>query len=194
MKTSETQTAITKAIVLAQAEITHATKDAKNPHFKSKYATLEAVIDASKAALLKNGINVFQVVDRDGFLTTRLQHESGEWVESEMTLMLDKQTMQSLGSAISYARRYALAAMLNIAQTDDDANEADQANNKQQNNQAQYFFPGGKNKGKHFSQLTVLEFNNYFHELKEVLKKETNNQAVSELIDLMGSYKREKGI
>lgn len=194
MRTSDTVSEITKAMVKSQSEINHAFKDAKNPHFRSAYATLESVIDASKASLIKNGINVFQTVDREGYLITRLQHESGEWFESEMTLMLDKQTMQSLGSSLSYARRYSLAAILNIAQTDDDAQVAEKQTEQHNNSQAQYFFSGGKNKGKHFSQLTPHDFNNYFRELKDLSEKETVHHAVTELLDLMASYKKEKGI
>lgn len=123
MKTSETTAEITKALVKASAAIKHATKDAKNPHFRNDYASLESVIDASKETLLDNGIVVLQAPG-NGVLTTRLQHSSGEFFESEINLVLTKNDMQGLGSAITYARRYSLAALLNISQADDDGNEA----------------------------------------------------------------------
>jgi len=123
MKTSETIAKISDALLKAQSKIKHAIKDAKNPHFKNNYATLESVIDASKDALTENGIIVLQSPSSD-VLTTRLQHSSGEYFESELKLLLSKNDMQGLGSAITYARRYALASMLNIAQADDDGQQA----------------------------------------------------------------------
>lgn len=125
MKTSESLTNISKALVESHKEIGHALKDAKNPHFKNDYATLESVIDASKQSLLKNGIIVIQSVSGQS-LTTRLQHISGEYFESQLDLLVDRNNMQGLGSAITYARRYSLAAMLNISQADDDGNAAAQ--------------------------------------------------------------------
>jgi hypothetical protein len=125
MKTSESVKLISTDLVLAQDQIKHATKDAVNPHFRNNYATLESVIDATKAALLENNIATLQGMNAEGSaLTTRLQHVSGEFFESEMKLVLSKQDMQGLGSAITYARRYALAAILNISQQDDDGNAA----------------------------------------------------------------------
>ena len=96
MLRSESVVKITEALLKAQIDIKHAIKDATNPHFKSKYATLESVIDSTKDALNKNGVNVMQTTTRDGFLITTLQHSSGEFISSEITLMLDKQNMQSL--------------------------------------------------------------------------------------------------
>ena len=123
MKTSEKVAAITVDLIKAHADINHAIKDAKNPHFKNDYATLESVIDASKQVLLRNNIVVLQSLS-DKSLTTRLQHASGEFFESEITLLVDKNNMQGMGSAITYARRYSLAAILNMSQADDDGNEA----------------------------------------------------------------------
>lgn len=123
MRTSETTNKIAEAMVKASAKIKHATKDAKNPHFRNDYATLESVIDETKAPLLENGIVVIQSVSGRN-LTIRLQHSSGEFFEDSMELLIGKNDMQGLGSAITYGRRYTLAAMLNIAQTDDDGNAA----------------------------------------------------------------------
>lgn len=123
MKTSELVNLIAAALVKAQASINHAGKDAQNPHFRNDYASLESVIDAGKKALLEQGIAVIQCPG-DGVLTTRLQHSSGQFYEVETKLLLTKLDMQGLGSAITYARRYALAAMTNIAQVDDDGNLA----------------------------------------------------------------------
>lgn len=125
MRTSETVKELALALVNAQHEIKHATKDSKNPHFRNDYASLESVINASKDALLRFGITVLQGISMDGAsLTTRLQHANGEFLETECKLVLSKNDMQGLGSAITYGRRYALAAILNISQADDDGNEA----------------------------------------------------------------------
>lgn len=123
MHTSESVKLITAALLKAEAEIKHAIKDAQNSHMKNTYATLESVIDASKDTLLKNDIIVIQAPG-DGVLTTRLQHSSGEFIETTLKLIISKQDMQGLGSAITYARRYSLAALLNISQSDDDGNFA----------------------------------------------------------------------
>jgi hypothetical protein len=119
MKTSETITKITTALILAGDKIKHAIKDAQNNHMKNTYATLGSVIDAVKDELLKVDVVIIQSPDSKS-LVTRLQHVSGEYIENTMDLILTKNDMQGLGSAITYARRYSLAAMLNIAQEDDD--------------------------------------------------------------------------
>lgn len=119
MKTSEDVKNITAALVQAHSELHNVGKNSTNPFFKSGYANLETVIDATKSILLKNNIIVVQGMDND-CLVTRLQHESGEYFESNTKLMLSKDDMQALGSAITYARRADLKSMLNIAETDDD--------------------------------------------------------------------------
>ncbi|MBA3755311.1 MAG: ERF family protein [Nitrosomonas sp.] len=123
MKTSESVKNITPALVAASAEIGHARKDATNPHFKNDYASLESVIDVSRGVLLRHGIVVLQG-GAGKSLVTRFQHLSGEFFETDLDLVLSKQDMQGLGSAITYARRYSLASMLNISQSDDDGNAA----------------------------------------------------------------------
>ena len=124
MRTTSLQK-LSEALVKAQSEIKHAMKDSNNSHFKNDYASLESVINASKEALLKQDIIVLQGMNQDGSaLVTRLLHKSGEFIETDTKIILSKQDMQGLGSAITYARRYALAAILNISQADDDGNEA----------------------------------------------------------------------
>lgn len=113
---------ITKAIIKAQMKIKHAEKDASNPHFRSEYATLESVIDAVKEHLLENEVTIIQSQTPNNTLITRLQHSSGEFFQSEAVLLNNKNDMQGLGSAITYQRRYSIASMLCIAQSDDDGN------------------------------------------------------------------------
>ena len=125
MKTSESVTKITAALIVAGSKIKHALKDAQNNHMKNTYATLASVIDAVKDELLKVDVVIIQSPDSKQ-LVTRLQHSSGEYIENTMDLILTKNDMQGFGSAVTYARRYSLAAMLNIAQEDDDGTLASQ--------------------------------------------------------------------
>jgi hypothetical protein len=124
MKTSEQISNIASALVKAQQAITFASKDAINPHLKSKYADLPSVIDAVKVALNSNGISFLQsagaMVDMHMTLTTRLMHSSGEWLEDTISMPMVKQDPQSYGSALTYARRYSLAAITGLYQDDDD--------------------------------------------------------------------------
>ena len=100
------------------------TKDATNPHFKSKFTSLDNIIATIRAPLSKCGLAFAQFPDGDG-LTTILTHTSGEWIKSTANLKLVKQDPQGQGSAYTYARRYALAAILGLAtDDDDDGNEA----------------------------------------------------------------------
>jgi hypothetical protein len=125
MKRSESIKQLATDLAKAQKKIKHAGKDANNPHYRNDYASLESVIDATKEALLEHNITVLQGMSEDGgSLYTMLLHTSGEFIETDLKLVLSKQDMQGLGSAITYARRYALAAVTNISQVDDDANDA----------------------------------------------------------------------
>lgn len=121
---------LAKSLALAQKEIKPAHFDATNPHFRNRYATLASVYEACRTPLAKNGLSVIQgVTDFEGhtYLETMLVHESGEYITSGTKLIVDKESMQGLGSAITYARRYALAAMIGVvADEDDDGNQASQ--------------------------------------------------------------------
>lgn len=117
------------ALVKAQSQIKHAVKDSTNPHYRSKYADLESVWDAVRDALHKNGLAVLQLTDIDAsgapVLLTRVIHTSGEHIEGRYPLVCKDMTdAQKLGSSTSYARRYALSAMLGVIQSDDDGNAA----------------------------------------------------------------------
>jgi ERF superfamily len=128
MKTSETVTKIASALVLVQKEIKNVTKDAENPYFKSEYATLPAVLDTIRPLLSKNGMALIQSAEnKDGnpLIVSRIQHESGEFIESEIFVSNVAHGPQPLGSAITYLRRYSAMALLAVgAEEDDDANAA----------------------------------------------------------------------
>jgi len=121
------------AMAKAQAEIKAALKDSKNPHFKSSYADLTSVWDACRTALTKNGLSVVQIPNFEGdevWLETRLLHASGESISGRYPLRPQQQTPQGYGSALTYARRYSLAAMVGVvADEDDDGNAASQRGN-----------------------------------------------------------------
>lgn len=127
VKRSPTIGAMAGALAKAQAEVTGAAKDSLNPHFKNKYADLASVWDACRPALSAHGIAVVQSPAADGArvtVTTLLLHGSGEWIEGALTMTAQQNTPQGIGSCITYARRYALAAMAGVAPEDDDGNEA----------------------------------------------------------------------
>lgn len=126
MKTSENTADLFKAFVAAQAELKNAAFDKVNPHFKSKYATLAGMRDGIAPVLTKHGLAVIQGTSCEGTdaaVDTRLVHTSGQWIESRYPFQIDKP--QQMGSAVTYARRYSLAAICGIAsEEDDDGNAA----------------------------------------------------------------------
>jgi len=124
---SPTIGALAAALAKAQGEIKGAVKDSTNPFFKSKYADLGSVKDAAQEALTKYGIAVIQAPKATGALvtvTTMLAHESGEWVSEELTAHAKDESAQSVGSVITYLRRYGLASMAGVTAEDDDGESA----------------------------------------------------------------------
>lgn len=122
-------TELAKALCAAQAKIDGAKKDSTNPHFKAKYADLASVWEACRKALTENGLAVAQYgrCTHDGqqwVLVTELIHASGDYLRGEIPLLNGKGDMQGLGSALTYARRYGLAAMVGVSPEDDDGNAA----------------------------------------------------------------------
>jgi len=124
--------ALAAALVKAQGQTKAAVKDSENPFFKSRYADLGAVWDACRDALQANGLSVTQfpgIQEADGgvplaTVTTILLHSSGQWLQGTAGAPLKSQDPQGVGSAITYLRRYALAAVMGIVQEDDDGNAA----------------------------------------------------------------------
>lgn len=99
-------------------------KDGNNPHYKSKYATIESVLDTIEQPLSDNNLGFIQCVEDMFLITTIYDTESDSVITSKTPLLLNKQDMQQLGSAITYARRYALVTMFGLEQEDDDGNKA----------------------------------------------------------------------
>ena len=116
------------ALSIVQGKLTYAVKDSNNPFFKSKYADLESVWDACRNLLAENGLAVMQFpgefVDGTMSLNTVLTHSSGEYMSYLMSVPVTKPDAQGAGSALTYMRRYALAAVVGVVQADDDGNAA----------------------------------------------------------------------
>jgi hypothetical protein len=130
MKRSETIGSLAAALAKAQGRMQHARKDAENPHFRSRYADLAAIIDASREALAAEELSVLQFpsTPEPGIvaLITMLLHSSSEWVESdELRVQARDAGPQAVGSCLTYLRRYQLSTLIGIApDADDDDGEA----------------------------------------------------------------------
>lgn len=142
MRTSESTKELVGALAKAQAEFPKVLKDSENPYFKSKYADLASIVNAVQDELGRQGLAVTQHLetefqsyfDEDGTVKgeriilcviTRLEHNSGEFEESVLRVPVMDAKPQTLGSASTYARRYALQSILRVAaEADDDANAA----------------------------------------------------------------------
>jgi hypothetical protein len=127
---TETINELAAALSKAQAGIEPAPKDAVNPHYNTRFADLAAIWEVCRKPLNSNGLSVIQSPepsDSGGLvLRTTLLHMSGQFVSSAIPLAYNPASMQSLGSAITYARRYALAALVGVVtEADDDGNAAD---------------------------------------------------------------------
>lgn len=115
------------ALAQAQSEVENASKNAANPHFKSKYADLAEVLNTVRPVFSRHGLSVLQSTEFDAgavSVTTAISHASGGYVTSRASCIPAKSDAQGVGSATTYLRRYALAAMAGVAQEDDDGNAA----------------------------------------------------------------------
>lgn len=131
MLKSESIAKLAEALSKAQGEMSDATKDASNPFFKSKYADLASVRAACRKEFAQNGLAVVQlptVIEGKLVLEYALLHSSGEYISSGLEMNPTKNDPQGIGSAITYARRYTLAALAGVATEDDDGNSASAKN------------------------------------------------------------------
>ena len=127
MQKSDSIAAISAALAKAQHDVENASKNAKNPHFKSKYADLAELLNTVRPVFSGHGLAIVQMPSFENGIAsveTLISHSSGEWISSICHAPVSKQDAQGVGSAITYLRRYSLAAMCGIAQEDDDANSA----------------------------------------------------------------------
>jgi hypothetical protein len=124
MKTSEKTDKLFPALFKAKQEFTSVSKSADNPFFKSKYASLNEHLEVVDPVLYKNGLMLLQPATGSSVESIIVHSESGQWVSSEMNLVLAKNSMQDAGSAVTYARRYTLGALLSLRSEDDDGETA----------------------------------------------------------------------
>ena len=131
LKRSEHINELATSLAKAQAAMQDASKTSTNPFFHSKYADLASVWEACRKPLSANGLSVVQTIEinagpfvKGRILESTLMHTSGQWLSSEIDLLPKEETEQALGSAITYSRRYALAALVGICPDDDDGEAA----------------------------------------------------------------------
>ena len=127
MQKSDSINELAAALSKAQGQMSGALKDSQNPFYKSNYADLGSCWDSIRRPLSDNGLSVIQAVDSIDnaiFIETILTHTSGQFVSSRIKINPTKDDPQGVGSAITYYRRYSLAAMVGLYQIDDDANAA----------------------------------------------------------------------
>lgn len=130
MKHSDSLAKIAPALLAVQAAVKAVPKDGFNPHFKNKFATLDAILEAVRPLLVANGLSLVQGgatphTGEDGKVTalvveTMLVHSSGEWISNGVVMPLAKQDPQGAGGAVTYGRRYSLSLLLALATDDDD--------------------------------------------------------------------------
>lgn len=119
---------LAKAMAAARKKFKTVKKDTINPFFKSKYADLAGVIEATEGALAEHDLCIVQSPRFNGqtvTVTTMLMHGSGQWMRDDLSLPMAKFDAQGAGSAITYARRYSYQSFVNVAaEADDDGNAA----------------------------------------------------------------------
>ena len=128
IETSPTIGAIAAALAKAQAAMGGAAKDSANLFFNSSYADLESVTETLRKPATDNDLSWVQsgalLGDGTFAVTTILAHKSGEWIKTVVPMRPKDMTPQTIGSAMTYGRRYGLAAVFGVYQTDDDGNAA----------------------------------------------------------------------
>lgn len=223
IETSPDIAELSKSLAAAQAKVKGAAKDSENPFFRSKYADLASIWDACRDALSTNGISVVQSPsttfsgepeiytaksksgeDRSGVkvattvsVVTRLCHASGQWMQGTTAAMLPAADPQAVGSAITYLRRYALAAMVGVAPEDDDGEATSRAvpqtSGVRTNRQGEITLPGKPESWDGFGGKPLTEVpTEVLGKVRSWLKKkdEEKNASLIEAIDNVTESRR----
>lgn len=171
MQKSDHLNELAAALVKARAKIKHPKKEstANAGTYSYKYADLPTVVDAFQDAFTSNGLSVVQTVGLNGTLTTMLLHSSGQWIADAMEISASGKRPQEIGSAITYARRYALACIAGIAAEDDDDGAAGSGKHQKASVPPPalgepgdgYVIPFGKHRGKRLSDISSSDINGY---------------------------------
>lgn len=177
---SEQINELASALAKAQGSIKPAGKSAENPFFKSNYADLAAVMSACREPLSKNGLAIVQTTDLgngEPYLETTLYHSSGQWVRGTYPIKPVKADPQGMGSAITYARRYSLMAMVGIVaeDEDDDAEAASGRSQTASGQPAKAAQPDRKSAAAHWAKGAEAAIRG-FQELKDLHAWETKNE------------------
>jgi hypothetical protein len=185
------------ALIKFQTVVKSPAKTKTNPHLKNKYADLSDIVDVVRGPLAENGLAISQLVC-DNAVTTMLLHESGQYLSATTTLTLERPTMQGLGSAITYARRYALSAILGIVADDDDDGHAASTTTPAKQNTPASAPPAAPNDGcsepqrkKIFAMIGELKWDNTKAKsfLKEMVgvdsSKDLTKEQAKKVIDLL---------
>lgn len=178
----------------AQGRMEGVVRDSQNPFHKNRYASLEAVIDTVKPVLQAHDLCFVQfpgaIENNCITVTTRIMHISGEWMESDAQIPLNKMDAQSAGSAITYLCRYSLMAALGVPPIDDDANLADYGNSEPVKKVAPAPAPAKQEPSsddvaKNFYRVaakTAIDLQQTTADLKEWWKSETENRRKNGVI------------
>ena len=152
---------LAEALSKAQGEMNPVHKDGENPFFKSKYSTLQAVMDACREPLVKNGLAIIQTMTgTDGYVgvKTTLAHTSGQFISGTLLLKPVKTDPQAAGSAITYMRRYSVMAMVGLVPDEDD--DGEKAMDRKPVKPKLDFTPEQKEQGKQIHAWIMAEANN----------------------------------
>lgn len=219
MKHSDSIAKLAAALVAAQADIKGVAKDSVNPHFKSKFTSLDALIDMARPALAKHGLALVQGATlpesdetgtvRSFTVETLLVHQSGEWLSNGAVVPMAKSDPQGAGAALTYGRRYSLSALLSISSDeDDDGNHASVPTQRERQpaaptptavanknaanrsgDPADKLMPFGKTKGKRLGDLTT-------DELESAIRwcNEKDAEKFATLVETMGQVLEDRSV
>ena len=164
---SPTLGALALALSRAQGEMHSAKRESENPTYHKGYADLASCWDACRKPLADNRLAVIQTIQTDlsgdiHLVSTLIHGDSGEWMRSDQSITACAQDPQSVGSAVTYARRYALCAMVGIASEDDDAETAMGRKNQSGN------FAGKEQQGK--STISTVKYSATANQVRVILE------------------------
>lgn len=178
---------IAEALCAAQAELPAAIKGSVNPHLKNRYADLNAIYEAARATLAKHDLAVVQTMqptDGKAHVRTTLLHKSGEWIAGELVMPLDRNGgPQGMGSAITYARRYSLSAIIGIVTEEDDDAEAAQGRGKPA--QAKVKAQRQEAAASNADPMTEQQRKKLFSTVKQVMPEASREDVLMELSDIV---------
>lgn len=127
---SDSLNELATALSLFQGEVENAKKESENPFFHSKYSNLGNIVDVIRKPLSKNGLAICQIPVGEGELISILMHKSGQFIKGTFHMKPKDQSPQSIGSVITYMRRYTLGSMTGVASEEDDDGNAASSNDK----------------------------------------------------------------